>query len=71
MNEDMVLPGLKGESGMNKFKGGDYVKCYLNDTQYVLGTVCETCEDGTYYIDIGNGQYRHCSESELKLYKIV
>ena len=64
----MVLPGLKGESEMNKFKDGDIVRWFFNPTDYITGTVVEVCGDGTYWVEHSNGHQRHYRESELMLH---
>lgn len=50
---------------MSKYKVGDKVKWFVNEKQYVLGIVTEVCEDGSYFVEHGNGQERKYNEREL------
>lgn len=50
---------------MGKYKVGDKVKWVVNEKQYVPGIVTEVCEDGSYFVEHGNGQERKYNEREL------
>lgn len=50
-----------------KFKVGDKVRWFCNRKQYIVGTITEVCEDGTYWVEHSNGQEINYKESELML----
>lgn len=60
-----VGSGLNWRMTMSKYKVGDKVKWFVNEKQYVLGIVTEVCEDGSYFVEHGNGQERKYNEREL------
>lgn len=57
---------------MNKFKDGDIVRWFLNPTDYITGKVVKVCDDGTYWVEYGNGHQKRYQkryrESELMLH---
>lgn len=57
--------GLSWRMTMGKYKVGDKVKWVVNEKQYVPGIVTEVCEDGSYFVEHGNGQERKYNEREL------